>query len=316
MTTPPGWYPDPGHTGPGPVPERWWDGSAWTEHTRAPSTVPGVAYGAYDPRAGGAFSPGPGPVPGPAHAHEPREGNRSPRGPLVAAVIAVAVVVSALMAGGLLLLGGFDGGDRTRPEAGDGASRTPGGDGKGPGGTPEEERPDDTPGTATDRANGVSVPVLEGWTETETDRGVWLATGSYPCPGEPSLTCVRGGVSLRAAERPPGSDVKEAAEEDIARNAEESYDTKGYGGVRSHRVVSAGEVTVAGRQGYRVRWRIVNEMKPDAYVESVVFPAPDDSGRLLVLRLGFDIHAEAPDVGDMDRIVSGVRAARGPGLAV
>ncbi|MGO4755906.1 DUF2510 domain-containing protein, partial [Streptomyces sp. 2MCAF27] len=34
MTTPPGWYPDPGYTGLGPAPERWWDGFGWTEHTR------------------------------------------------------------------------------------------------------------------------------------------------------------------------------------------------------------------------------------------------------------------------------------------
>ncbi|WP_431038138.1 DUF2510 domain-containing protein [Streptomyces sp. P6-2-1] len=32
--TPPGWYPDPGHSGEGPRGERWWDGTAWTERTR------------------------------------------------------------------------------------------------------------------------------------------------------------------------------------------------------------------------------------------------------------------------------------------
>ena len=50
-TTPPGWYPEPGHTGNGPAMERWWDGSAWTEYTRtAPPeaaqyfTATGAAY--------------------------------------------------------------------------------------------------------------------------------------------------------------------------------------------------------------------------------------------------------------------------------
>ncbi|WP_225611861.1 DUF2510 domain-containing protein, partial [Streptomyces sp. H28] len=32
MTPPPGWYRDP-HA---PHLERWWDGTAWTEHRRAP----------------------------------------------------------------------------------------------------------------------------------------------------------------------------------------------------------------------------------------------------------------------------------------
>ncbi|WP_425583603.1 DUF2510 domain-containing protein, partial [Streptomyces macrosporus] len=48
-TTPPGWYPDPGHTGPGPAPDRWWDGSAWTEHTRTSPTAPGPAAVLPDP---------------------------------------------------------------------------------------------------------------------------------------------------------------------------------------------------------------------------------------------------------------------------
>ncbi|NEA39747.1 DUF2510 domain-containing protein, partial [Streptomyces sp. SID11385] len=43
--TPPGWYPDPGHSGEGPRRERWWDGTAWTEGTRraAPAQPPGTA---------------------------------------------------------------------------------------------------------------------------------------------------------------------------------------------------------------------------------------------------------------------------------
>ncbi|MFE1847894.1 DUF2510 domain-containing protein, partial [Streptomyces sp. NPDC059515] len=54
MTPPPGWYRDP-HA---PHLERWWDGTAWTEHRRAPGAAgaPGV------PGAPGA--PG-GPVPAP-----------------------------------------------------------------------------------------------------------------------------------------------------------------------------------------------------------------------------------------------------------
>ncbi|WP_031507610.1 DUF2510 domain-containing protein [Streptomyces megasporus] len=292
-TTPPGWYPDPGHTDPGSAPDRWWDGSAWTEHTRLPPAV-------HDPTA-----------------TLPDPGGRPSHGPLVAAVIAAAVVVTALIAGGLLLLGGADGpGDRPgTPDTASGTSDAP--DGPSDDGEPDGRRPEsDTPGTAVDRVNGVGVPLLPGWRETETDRGLWLSTGSYSCPGDTALTCVRGGVSLRPATDLAGTTPREMAEEDIVRNAEESYDDKAYGGIESHEVVASGEVTVAGRRGYRVRWRIANELEPDAYVESVVFPAPDGDGPMLLLRLGFDVHAEAPDQGDMDRIVAGVRATRGPGMAV
>ncbi|MCG3040611.1 DUF2510 domain-containing protein [Streptomyces sp. S1A] len=320
MTTPPGWYADPGHTGPGPAPERWWDGSAWTAHTRTADAGVHDAYDAYDAYGardthtlyGRPVALPPDPEAGPS------------RGPLVAAVIAAAVVVSALLAGGLLLLGGSGGFDdrRARPGATAGADETPGGT---PPGGPEENEPDKdpggeeedrTPGTAVDRVNGVGVPVPEGWNESETDGGIWLSSGSYPCPGDASLTCVRAGVSLRAADDLAGADPRAMAEADIARNAEESYDTRGYGGIEEHEVVSSGEVTVAGQEGHRVRWRIANELEPDAYVESVVFPAPDGSGRMLVMRLGFDIHADAPDPGEMDRIVAGVRAVGGPGMEV
>lgn len=320
MMTPPGWYADPGHTGPGPAPERWWDGSAWTGHTRtAGSGAPEVhgVYGARDTH-----------TPYGQPAALPREPEAGPsRGPLVAAVVAAAVVVSALLAGGLLLLGGSGGSGgsddrRARPGATAGEDGKPSG---APSGGPEEDEPDGDPGgeeddgipgTAVDRVNGVSVPVPEGWNESETDSGIWLSSGSYPCPGDASLTCVRAGVSLRASGDPAGAGPRAMAEADIARHAEESYDTRGYGGIEEHEVVSSDEVTVAGQRGHRVRWRIANELEPDAYVESVVFPAPDGSGRMLVMRLGFDIHTDAPDPGEMDRIVAGVRAAGGPGMEV
>ncbi|MCI0383932.1 DUF2510 domain-containing protein [Streptomyces sp. CNQ085] len=323
MTTPPGWYTDPGHTGPGQAPERWWDGSAWTGHTRpagAGTYDAHTGYAAYDTYAAVDTH-----IPYGQPSHSSREPGAGPsRGPLVAAVIAAAVAVSAALAGGLLLLGdtGGSGGHRAQSDTTAGADEKPGGTPPGgPGedeldGEEEGEEDDSTPGTAVDRANGVSVPVPEGWKESETDDGIWMSSGSYPCPGDASLACVRAGVSLRAAEGPVGAGPRATAEADIVRHAEEAYDARGYGGIEEHEAVSSAEVTVAGRKGHRVRWRITNELEPDAYVESVAFPAPDGSGRMLLMRLGFDIHADAPGPGEMDRIVAGVRPAAGPGMEV
>ncbi|WP_443070475.1 DUF2510 domain-containing protein, partial [Streptomyces sp. Z38] len=42
MTPPSGWYPDP-HA---PHLERWWDGTAWTEHRRTPASGSAPAAGA------------------------------------------------------------------------------------------------------------------------------------------------------------------------------------------------------------------------------------------------------------------------------
>jgi uncharacterized RDD family membrane protein YckC len=39
MTTPPGWYPDPQPPAGMPPAQRWWDGTAWTEHL-APAAAP------------------------------------------------------------------------------------------------------------------------------------------------------------------------------------------------------------------------------------------------------------------------------------
>ncbi|WP_441249042.1 phospholipid scramblase-related protein [Kitasatospora sp. McL0602] len=60
QTAAPGWYQDPfGHPA-----VRWWDGAAWTEHTRQPPTAP-------PPPHAPAPMPAPAPAPIPAQAHGP-----------------------------------------------------------------------------------------------------------------------------------------------------------------------------------------------------------------------------------------------------
>ncbi|WP_432486543.1 RDD family protein [Kineococcus sp. SYSU DK018] len=68
MSTPAGWYPDPSH----PAQLRWWDGSAWTEHTHA--APPGQGHG-LDLRKD---------APGGAHGHpapQDRPAQHGPYGP-------------------------------------------------------------------------------------------------------------------------------------------------------------------------------------------------------------------------------------------
>ncbi|GAA2102393.1 DUF2510 domain-containing protein [Streptomyces albiaxialis] len=283
MTTPPGWYPDPGQIPDHPPQERWWDGSAWTENRR--------------PAAG--FPPVPPPPPG-----------RAGRGPLIAGLVGAVVLVAALAVGAVLLLGGTDddsGGDEARP--GSSAPKIP----KDKEPAPDEEPPDEEPPTGepelpttppdADRpapADGVRLPKLNGWEGS----GGSVMIGTYDCPGDAHEKCLRGGSSIVEAEGK--GPAKEIAETDVERNAKSAYNADTYGGITSHKVIEKGKVKVAGEDGYRVRWKIKNKIKPDAYVESVAFPHPDGSGEMLVVRSGFDIHKDAPPLSDMDKLVDGV----------
>lgn len=99
MTSPQGWYPDPGGQ-PGML--RYWDGTSWSEVIRPASDAAGVP-GGFDPTAG---TPRPGrqPVPSPQlrpAATSTRQG-RGSAGPwliLAAALVALAVVVYLVVRG-------------------------------------------------------------------------------------------------------------------------------------------------------------------------------------------------------------------------
>lgn len=225
------------------------------------------------------------------------------------------LVAALLVAAAVVLLGGEDsGGDRAAGQRGrDNSSQQPSDgpsdDASGDAGNGEEDL---TEGSA----GGVALPLLDGWTEQTADWGVAMSSGSYPCPRQQSTDCADAGVSMYAVQG-LASSPQEAAEADISDNASSSYSEESYGGIDSQEEVRAEEVTVAGQDGYRIRWRIGTAAGTEAYVESVAFPAADDSGAMVVLRLGFDIGGGAPPAGDMDRIVAGARAASGgPGTDV
>lgn len=297
QTSPPGWHPDPGYSGFGPRQERWWDGTQWTDHLRVP----------------------------PAAARSRRI--------RIGAGITAAVVVLAAVGGGVYLLNDDSGGssdsasspsaspspgpDRQRGGPGDsGGNGDDRGDGGSSGGSesPEQDQPEIEKGYATDLASGISIPVPDGW-KGESGMGAGVTTGSYACPGDTDEKCVRGGVFSAPAEALKLTTVtaKATAEKDIGANAEASYGEKIYGGITSHEELKSEAVTVAGQQGYRVRWKVVTKNGDDGYVESLAFPSPLAKDMLVVVRSGFDINAKAPALSVLDDMTKGIKAASGGG---
>lgn len=314
---PPGWYPDPGHAGDGGAPERWWDGTRWTERTRTPP-APDQADTVDVPVLG----PGPAAVPpGP-----PGAGRRR-----AAAVAGGALLLAALVTGAVLLAGGRGASDAAgEPSAapGDttaGTSEDPAAPGdsgtsdghdpdpSGPG--PDEAGPAGGPGEVpgspgyreyTAAVGGAVLPVPDGWSERAFD-GAAVTFAEHPCPADAARTCAAAGAFLRAADDGPRQ-ARAAAEEDLDRHVAESYSEPTYGGVLAEHQELAEEVTVAGGEGYRVRRRVETGAGVEAYAETVAFPAPDGTG-LLLLRLGWTAADDAPDAAEMTRLTEGIRRA-------
>ncbi|MFJ1896472.1 MULTISPECIES: DUF2510 domain-containing protein [unclassified Streptomyces] len=291
QTSPPGWHPDPGYTGFGPIQERWWDGSQWTDHLR----VPPAAVRSRRIRIGAGITAG--------------------------------VVVLAAIGGGVYLLTDDSGkkSESTATAPSDPPSQAPsrrpgapggsgGTDGGGGNQSPEQQLPQTEDGYATDLASGISIPVPDGW-KGKSGMGAGVTTGSYACPGEPKEECVRGGVFSVPAEalKLSTKTAKATAEKDIATNAKDSYGEKIYGGITSHQELKSEAVTVAGQQGYRVRWKVVTKNGDDGYVESLAFPSPRAEDMLIVVRSGFDINSKAPALSVLEDITKGIKAASGAG---
>ncbi|MER5556902.1 DUF2510 domain-containing protein [Streptomyces sp. NPDC002793] len=287
QTTPPGWHPDPGHSGIGPAQERWWDGSRWTDQLRIP----------------------------PATVRRRRI--------RIGAGVAAGVVLLAAVGGGAYVLGDSSD-DRTDttadapsdPSGPSGSPRLPGtpdggGQDGGQGEIPDQQMPQTEDGYATDLASGISIPVPDGWTGQSGPIGAGLTTGEYACPGDESQKCVRGGVFSAPAQalEVEATTAKAAAEGDIETNAEESYGEKIYGGITSHEQLKSEAVTVAGQKGYRVRWKVVTKNGDDGYVESLAFPSPRSAETLVVVRSGFDVNDKAPKLSVLDDITEGIKKA-------
>ena len=294
MTPPPGWYRDPSY----PLAERWWDGTAWTEHRRQPDTF------LQQPLTRPEFPTG---SPGRAKA--------------VALVVAGAVLVTAIVTGAVLLGRSDDTGDAatntaptSEPSPSEASTSEP---------SPSEPSAHASatadPTVVVDELNGITLPLPDGWAIPENvveDDVVMTTPGTYDCPGDPGL-CRHGRVISRTV---TGNDEKSPevlAEQDIEKAADNAYDRdlvnrRPYGGIASHRQVKAGPVAVAGRAGYLVRWRVRTATGPGGYVQSLAFPSSVGSQSLVIVRFAFDAGEDGPPLSDMDRITKGIRPVGDP----
>ncbi|MFJ5895273.1 DUF2510 domain-containing protein [Streptomyces sp. NPDC093064] len=284
MTPPPGWYRDPN----APHLERWWDGTAWTEHRRAPG------------------------LPGQLSASPPAGAGPS-RVKAVALVTAGAVLVAAVVTGAVLL-GRDDGGGGPADPATGTRSAAPTSVPTATSSPSPAASADDDPSVAVDQLNGITLPLPKGWEKPENvaqDDVVMTTHGVYDCPAGVGL-CRHGLVITRTATAAEGTTPETLARRDIQDAADEAYERNAigqrlYGGITSQRTVASGQVAVAGRAGYFVRRLVRTAEGPGGYVESLVFPSSTGTQAPVLVRFVFDAGPDGPPPADMDRITKGIR---------
>lgn len=237
---------------------------------------------------------------------QPGGGSRRPA--VIAVAVAGALVVAAVAGGFVLLNQDDEGSDRADPAVSASASVPGPGTGGGtetPEAPPTPQAPEAPGGPAVDANFGISVPVPDGWQKQDTgaEGNAYISTDPYECAESSTGSCVAAGVYTGPGS---GSDPKAAAQKDIEANAKDSY-----GEVKSHQEAKAGKVTVAGKPGYLIRWKLDVAEGTDGYVQSVAFKSPVN-GRMTVVRFGFDDKDGAPELSVMDEILKGIRAVGSP----
>ncbi|WP_107450672.1 DUF2510 domain-containing protein [Streptomyces silvensis] len=294
MPPPPGWYPDPSH----PAVERWWDGSAWTEHRRGPEATVHLAQ----PRPESAAT-----VVAPLPA---RTGGGRAR---AIALCSAGTVLVASIVTGFLVLQDDDGDPAAGPVP---ASATP----EDPAASTEPPEaaaspsPTEDPDTLVDQLNGITLPVPKGWEKAEDTVGNELTLqtpDTYDCPGDPGL-CRQGRITSSTVTGSDERSPRKLAEADIDDAADAAYDEdsinrKPFGGITRHRQVGAGTVAVGGRSGYFVRWRVHTEKGAGGYVQSLAFPSSTGSEAMVMVRFTVDAGRGAPPLSDIDAVVDGIR---------
>ncbi|MFI7289943.1 DUF2510 domain-containing protein [Streptomyces anulatus] len=293
--TPPGWYPDTGASGL----ERWWDGTAWTAHTRPPAAAHA---------APAEFGPPSLPLP---HQRGPHDGSGGGSRTKVLAITLCGVLVLGAAVAGAVLLGRDEGGTPAAPAT----TTSPPAPVAAPTATASsaEPAPDEDPAVLVDQLNGITLPVPGGWEKpanTSDDAPTIRTEQSYDCPGGASF-CYHGTVTTRTA-RGGESDARALAEADIVTAADKAYEEDGlgrrtHGGITSHKVLKAQELTVAGRTGYLVRWQVTTGRGPGGYVQSLAFPSSVGTGTPVIVRFAFDAEVPGLRLSLMDTITQGIR---------
>ncbi|MCX4668524.1 DUF2510 domain-containing protein [Streptomyces sp. NBC_01381] len=296
MSPPPGWYADPSAQ-PAQHVERWWDGSAWTEHRRTPEA----------PHLGQA-QPGFGP---PTQQLPVPSGGGGGRAKVVALAVAGVVLVASIVTGAVVL-----GGDDGEPTGGDPAPTTsePVDTPSPTSPTPTTSAPDPDPSHLVDQLNGITIPVLDGWEKADNTVGsdpTIQTPDTYDCPGEGGF-CRHGTVYSRTATATDERSPKALALGDIKDAADRAYDQDAigrelFGGITRHEKVKEGSVAVAGRSGYLVRWRVYTAKGPGGYVQSLAFPSSLGSEAPVIVRFAIDAGDGAPPLADLDKMTKGIR---------
>ncbi|MFF2862579.1 DUF2510 domain-containing protein [Streptomyces rubiginosohelvolus] len=306
--TPPGWYPDTG----APGLERWWDGTAWTAHTRPPAADGSAPHQPPAPAQSGAgeFGPagfGPPSLPLP-HQRGPHDGAGSGNRTKVLALTLSGVLVLGAAVTGAILLGRDEGGTPAAPPTTSSTSAPV----TAPSAS-DEPAPDENPAVLVDQLNGITVPVPRGWEKprsSSSDVPTIRTVQSYDCPGGSSF-CYHGTVTTHTA-RSAETDPKALAEADIVTAADLAYEEdslgrRNHGGIAAHKVLKAEQLSVAGRVGYLVRWQVTTGKGPGGYVQSVAFASSVGSGTPVIVRLAFDADVAELPLSLMDTITRGIR---------
>lgn len=299
FATPPGWYPDTG----APGLERWWDGASWTAHTRPPAAAHAAPQ---QPPAPAEFGP-----PSLPHQRDPHDASGGGSRTKVLAITLCGVLVLGAAVTGTVLLGRDEGGTPAAPTtpSSPASVTTP----TATASTSAEPDPDEDPAVLVDQLNGITLPVPKGWEKPENtsdDVPTIRTEQSYDCPGGASF-CYHGTVTTHTA-RGGETDPKVLAERDIVTAADRAYEEdilgrRTHGGITSHKVLKAQELTVAGRTGYLVRWQVTTGKGPGGYVQSVAFPSSVGAEIPVIVRFAFDTGVAGLPLSLMDTVTKGIR---------